>query len=51
MLDFPLVPTKITIYDIKMNPLQFDRVNGLKHENYILFHFRGKVFDLGGFEI
>ena len=25
----------LNIYDIKINPLQFDRVNGPKHENQI----------------
>ena len=47
----PFVLTNINIYDINMNPLYFDRVNGPKHENHIKFHFGGNPFGLGGFEI
>ena len=47
----PLVPAKIKITDIKMNLLQFDRVDGPEHDNRIEFRFSLNPFDPGGFKI
>ena len=34
-----------------MNPLKFDRINGSKHENHILFPLGSNPFDLCGSKI